>query len=77
MAENKPIGTVLVAGAGISGIKAAIELAETGYNFVSRIGTGWIAPFPDAWIGRLAAIARDQRVALFAREREMIDMPHM
>lgn len=32
MAENKPIGTVLVAGAGISGIKAAIELAETGYK---------------------------------------------
>ncbi|MCU0589012.1 MAG: FAD-dependent oxidoreductase [Syntrophobacteraceae bacterium] len=32
MAENRPIGTVLVAGAGISGIKAAIELAETGYK---------------------------------------------
>ncbi len=32
MAEEKPIGTVLVAGAGISGIKAAIELAETGYK---------------------------------------------
>ena len=34
MAEKKPIGTVLVAGAGISGIKAAIELAETGYKVV-------------------------------------------
>ncbi len=32
MAENKPRGTVLVAGAGISGIKAAIELAEAGYK---------------------------------------------
>lgn len=32
MAEKKPIGTVLVAGAGISGIKAAIELAESGYR---------------------------------------------
>jgi heterodisulfide reductase subunit A2 len=32
MAEKKPIGTVLVAGAGISGIKAAIELAESGYK---------------------------------------------
>jgi len=32
MAEKKPIGTVLVAGAGISGIKAAIELAEAGYK---------------------------------------------
>ena len=32
MAENKPRGTVLVAGAGISGIKAAIELAESGYK---------------------------------------------
>jgi len=32
MAEEKPIGTVLVAGAGVSGIKAAIELAETGYK---------------------------------------------
>ncbi len=32
MAEKKPIGTVLVAGAGISGIKAAIELAEVGYK---------------------------------------------
>lgn len=41
------------------------ELAETGYNFAKRIGTGWIAPFPDAWISKLAAIARDNRVALF------------
>lgn len=41
------------------------ELAETGYNFVTRIGTAWIAPFPDAWISRLAAIARDNGVALF------------
>jgi heterodisulfide reductase subunit A2 len=32
MSENKPIGTALVAGAGISGIKAAIELAEVGYK---------------------------------------------
>lgn len=41
------------------------ELAETGYNFVKRIGTDWIAPFPDAWISTLAAIARDNKVALF------------
>lgn len=41
------------------------ELAETGYNFAKRIGTGWIAPFPDAWMSTLAAIARDNRVALF------------
>ena len=32
MAEKKPTGTALVAGAGISGIKAAIELAESGYK---------------------------------------------
>jgi heterodisulfide reductase subunit A len=32
MAEKKPTGTVLIAGAGISGIKASIELAETGYK---------------------------------------------
>jgi predicted amidohydrolase len=41
------------------------ELAETGYNFSSRIGTDWIAPFPDTWISTLAAIARDNQVALF------------
>lgn len=41
------------------------ELAETGYNFASRIGTDWIAPFPSAWVSTLAAIARDNRVALF------------
>ncbi len=41
------------------------ELAETGYNFASRIGTDWIAPFPDTWISTLAATARDNRVALF------------
>ncbi|WP_461310453.1 adenosylcobinamide amidohydrolase [Azonexus hydrophilus] len=41
------------------------ELAETGYNFEKRIGTRWIAPFPDAWMHRLAAIARDNRLALF------------
>ncbi len=34
MAEKKPIGTVLVAGAGISGIKSAIELAEIGYKVI-------------------------------------------
>jgi heterodisulfide reductase subunit A len=34
MAEKKPTGTVLVAGAGISGIKAAIELAESGYKVI-------------------------------------------
>ncbi len=34
MAEQKPVGTVLVAGAGISGIKAAIELAESGYKVI-------------------------------------------
>ena len=32
MAEKKPTGTILVAGAGVSGIKAAIELAEIGYK---------------------------------------------
>jgi predicted amidohydrolase/adenosylcobinamide amidohydrolase len=41
------------------------ELAETGYNFFKRIGTDWIAPFPDAWMHTLAAIARDNGVALF------------
>jgi adenosylcobinamide amidohydrolase/predicted amidohydrolase len=41
------------------------ELAETGYNFSSRIGTLWIAPFPDAWMHTLSAIARDNGVALF------------
>jgi heterodisulfide reductase subunit A2 len=34
MAEKKPTGTVLVAGAGISGVKAAIELAESGYKVI-------------------------------------------
>ncbi|XOF34758.1 MAG: FAD-dependent oxidoreductase [Candidatus Electrothrix sp. YB6] len=32
MTEKKEIGRVLVVGAGISGIKAALELAETGYK---------------------------------------------
>lgn len=41
------------------------ELAETGYNFAARIGTGWITPFPDAWVSTLAAMARDNHVALF------------
>lgn len=41
------------------------ELAETGYNFAKRIGTDWIAPFPDTWMSTLAAIARDNGIALF------------
>jgi adenosylcobinamide amidohydrolase/predicted amidohydrolase len=41
------------------------ELAETGYNFSSRIGTNWIAAFPSAWMHTLSAIARDNGVALF------------
>ncbi len=32
MPETKPIGRILVAGAGIAGIRSAIELAETGYK---------------------------------------------
>jgi predicted amidohydrolase len=64
-----------------AGIKEAIghgadwvmtpELAETGYNFASRIGTDWIAPFPDTWISTLAAIARDNlhnSVAVIGRD---------
>lgn len=48
------------------------ELAETGYNFVKRIGTDWIHPFPDAWVHTLSAIARDNGIALFVglAERE-------
>jgi predicted amidohydrolase/adenosylcobinamide amidohydrolase len=42
------------------------ELAETGYNFFRRIGGDWIAPFPDAWMHGLSAIARDNGIALFA-----------
>jgi predicted amidohydrolase len=41
------------------------ELAETGYNFAKRAGTDWIAPFPGAWVGRLAELARTHRVVLF------------
>lgn len=41
------------------------ELAETGRNFAGRIGIDWIAPFPDTWIRTLAAIARDNDIALF------------
>ena len=32
MAEKKQTGTVLVTGAGISGIKASLELADIGYK---------------------------------------------
>lgn len=41
------------------------ELAETGYNFATKIGTGWIENFPNQWILSLAARARRDRVALF------------
>lgn len=41
------------------------ELAETGYYFFKRIGTDWIEPFPGTWVSTLAAIARDNRIALF------------
>ncbi|HTH39640.1 MAG TPA: adenosylcobinamide amidohydrolase, partial [Rhodocyclaceae bacterium] len=48
------------------------ELAETGYFFVKRIGTDWIAPFPDTWVSTLSAIARDNHIVLFVgiAERE-------
>ncbi|HKK89782.1 MAG TPA: 4Fe-4S binding protein, partial [Desulfobacteraceae bacterium] len=42
MAEQKQTGTVLVAGAGIGGIKAAIELAEVGYRVVLVDSSPWI-----------------------------------
>lgn len=41
------------------------ELAETGYGFAKKIGTGWIENFPNSWIRKLSAIARNQRVVLF------------
>ena len=34
MTEENKVGTVLVVGAGIAGIKAALELAETGYRVI-------------------------------------------
>lgn len=41
------------------------ELAETGYGFVARIGTGWIENFPTTWIRRLSTIAAGGGVTLF------------
>lgn len=41
------------------------ELAETGYRFAERIGTGWIESFPTAWIRRLSTIAAQKSVNLF------------
>ena len=41
------------------------ELAETGYGFVKKIGIDWIENFPNDWIRKLAAVARNNRVALF------------
>jgi len=41
------------------------ELAETGYGFNTRIGTGWIVNFPNAWIHRLSKLAATNGVNLF------------
>lgn len=41
------------------------ELAETGYRFAEKIGTGWIENFPNAWIRRLSTIAAKGKVTLF------------
>ena len=40
------------------------ELAETGYNFSSRIGAQWIALCPDAWIHTRSATAHDNGAAI-------------
>lgn len=40
------------------------ELAESGYNFAKRIGTGWIEPFPNAWNLKLARLAASRGVTL-------------
>lgn len=41
------------------------ELAETGYDFSKRIGTGWIENFPNKWMLSLSENARRNKVALF------------
>ena len=54
----------IAAGAGASWVITP-ELVTTGYSFAARIGTSWIAAQPDAWVRRVAAIAAEQRIAIF------------
>ena len=41
------------------------ELSESGYKFVSTIGTDWIESFPSRWMESLAKLAARLRVSLF------------
>ena len=41
------------------------ELSESGYKFVSTIGTDWIEPFPGPWVEELGKLAGRLHVSLF------------
>jgi predicted amidohydrolase len=46
------------------------ELALSGYHFVSRIGTDWIAPTPDRYTARLVGVAKSLGIALWLGHAE-------
>jgi len=41
------------------------ELCLCGYQFPQRIGTDWIAPQPDAWMGRFCQLVKSVQISVF------------
>jgi len=41
------------------------ECAVSGYFFLEKIGTDWIAPQPDSWMRKMLLLAREKKVTIF------------
>ncbi len=46
------------------------ELAVSGYTFADTLGTDWIEPQPDQWMGRIGGLAACHRVTIFLSHPE-------
>ena len=72
VAQNRQLMTQAITKAACSGADWIItpELAVSGYTFADTLGTHWIEPQPDHWMGRICRLAARLRVTLFLSHPE-------
>lgn len=72
VAQNRHLMTQAITTAACSGADWIItpELAVSGYTFADTLGTNWIEPQPDHWVGGICHLAARLRVTLFLSHPE-------
>lgn len=72
LAQNRHLITTAICRAASRGATWIItpELAVSGYTFADQLGTEWIEPQPDHWMGKICRLAARLRVTLFLSQPE-------